>query len=393
MIRQTRTRPGSGCATIGLRGAAVDDVPRGTPRATARDGSTWNHPESDGTAAVTIRRRHRHRPTLPPSHDREFSASACPRWTRSIASPPSRSRPPRCWPTGFRECGGGMAANASVAVARLGGSAALLGARRRRRAGRPDPGRARRRGRRRRRRAPDRGLRLAVGGDPGRRRRRASGLRLQRPGARPRRRLAAARATSRRSRGAGRCPLAGGRGARSSTRPATRDASRCSTATSVRRRRSSTSPAARRTRCSPSRDWRSPPAPARRAPGSAAIAARHPGIVGVTLGPDGFLWRDGGVERRSPASAVRPSIRSPPATSGTAPSRSRWPRVATIAAAARFANAAAAIKCTRPGGRSGAPTRAEVDALDASTSTDMIMLMNQLAYDNAGHAQPQRRRR
>jgi sulfofructose kinase len=32
-----------------------------------------------------------------------------------------------------------------------------------------------------------------------------------------------------------------------------------------------------------------------------------------------------------------------------------------IAQAMRFAAAAAAIKCSRPGGRSGAPTRAEVN--------------------------------
>jgi sulfofructose kinase len=34
-----------------------------------------------------------------------------------------------------------------------------------------------------------------------------------------------------------------------------------------------------------------------------------------------------------------------------------------VDAAARFANAATALKCTRFGGRSGAPTRAEVNAL------------------------------
>ena len=34
-----------------------------------------------------------------------------------------------------------------------------------------------------------------------------------------------------------------------------------------------------------------------------------------------------------------------------------------VAAAARFANAAAAIKCTRFGGRGGAPRRDEVEAL------------------------------
>jgi sulfofructose kinase len=34
-----------------------------------------------------------------------------------------------------------------------------------------------------------------------------------------------------------------------------------------------------------------------------------------------------------------------------------------VAEAARFANAAAALKCTRAGGRAGIPTRAEVEAL------------------------------
>lgn len=34
-----------------------------------------------------------------------------------------------------------------------------------------------------------------------------------------------------------------------------------------------------------------------------------------------------------------------------------------VADATRFANAAAALQCTRVGGRLGAPTRAEVDAL------------------------------
>jgi sulfofructose kinase len=37
-----------------------------------------------------------------------------------------------------------------------------------------------------------------------------------------------------------------------------------------------------------------------------------------------------------------------------------------IEAGARFANAAAAIKCTRIGGRQGAPSRAEVEALLAA---------------------------
>ena len=58
-------------------------------------------------------------------------------------------------------------------------------------------------------------------------------------------------------------------------------------------------------------------------------------------------------------SRSRPSIRSAPAISSTAPSRWRWPSDRDIADAFRFASATAAIKCTRFGGgasaRRGAP--------------------------------------
>jgi sulfofructose kinase len=83
--------------------------------------------------------------------------------------------------------------------------------------------------------------------------------------------------------------------------------------------------------------------------------------------PDGFLWREAGVERRIPAFAIR-SI-------DTLAAGDIWHGAFTLAlaegavaveTAARFANAAAAIKCTRIGGRSGAPRRGEVDALLAS---------------------------
>ncbi len=94
----------------------------------------------------------------------------------------------------------------------------------------------------------------------------------------------------------------------------------------------------------------------------ARIAKSVPGIVGVTLGPDGFLWRDHGLERRVPAPKI--------AAVDTLAAGDVWHGAFTlalgeqrdIAEAARFANAAAAIKCTRPGGRLGAPTRAEVAA-------------------------------
>jgi sulfofructose kinase len=86
-----------------------------------------------------------------------------------------------------------------------------------------------------------------------------------------------------------------------------------------------------------------------------------PGIVGVTLGADGFLWRDGAVERRVAAPRV--------AAIDTLAAGDVWHGAFALVLgenkrvpeAARFANAAAALKCTRSGGRRGAPTREEVD--------------------------------
>jgi sulfofructose kinase len=99
--------------------------------------------------------------------------------------------------------------------------------------------------------------------------------------------------------------------------------------------------------------------------GLARIAPSLDGIVGVTLGPDGFLWLDAGRERRMPAPRVR--------AIDTLAAGDVWHGAFTlalgerleIAEAARFANAAAAIKCTRTGGRRGAPGRADVAALMA----------------------------
>ena len=99
------------------------------------------------------------------------------------------------------------------------------------------------------------------------------------------------------------------------------------------------------------------------------IAAGHPGVVGVTLGPDGFLWRRGGREYRVPSYPIH--------AVDTLAAGDVWHGAFTlmlgqgtdIEDAARFANAAAAIKCTRSGGRNGAPTRAEVEAFVAKTSS------------------------
>lgn len=95
------------------------------------------------------------------------------------------------------------------------------------------------------------------------------------------------------------------------------------------------------------------------------LAREIPAIVGVTLGAEGFLWRDGSVERHLLAPRV--------IAVDTLAAGDVWHGAFTlglgegmdVAEAARFANAAAALKCTRPGGRQGAPTRAEVAAFVA----------------------------
>src|SRR5512144_626043 len=91
------------------------------------------------------------------------------------------------------------------------------------------------------------------------------------------------------------------------------------------------------------------------------MATEVPGLVGVTLGENGFLYLENGVERRVPAPQVD--------AIDTLAAGDVWHGAFALAlaerssidAAARFANVAAAIKCTRFGGRRGAPRRAEVE--------------------------------
>lgn len=86
-------------------------------------------------------------------------------------------------------------------------------------------------------------------------------------------------------------------------------------------------------------------------------------IVGVTLGAEGMLWLEDGHERHEPApriTAIDTLAAGDVFHAGFAIAIGEGKNVAQ---AARFANAAAAIKCTRAGGRLGAPTRAEVEAL------------------------------
>lgn len=100
------------------------------------------------------------------------------------------------------------------------------------------------------------------------------------------------------------------------------------------------------------------------APGSALRRVRRDShvMVGVTLGEDGFLWLQDGAEHRVAAPAVT--------ALDTLAAGDVWHGAFALALAEKqptyeavgFANAAAAIKCSRRGGRLGCPSRVEVDA-------------------------------
>ena len=99
------------------------------------------------------------------------------------------------------------------------------------------------------------------------------------------------------------------------------------------------------------------------AAGLRRMAENARGLVGVTLGEEGFRWLHEGRERQAaaPRVAVIDTLAAGDVfhaafTLAIAERRS-------VADAALFANAAASLKCTRPGGRNGAPTRPEVEAL------------------------------
>ena len=110
--------------------------------------------------------------------------------------------------------------------------------------------------------------------------------------------------------------------------------------------------------------------------GLARVARSVRGILGVTLGPDGLLWRDGDRESRIPAPRIT--------AVDTLAAGDVWHGAFTlglaerldVATAARFANAAAAIKCTRTGGRRGAPSRADVLAQMGTVQTKVYSLIN-----------------
>jgi sulfofructose kinase len=99
----------------------------------------------------------------------------------------------------------------------------------------------------------------------------------------------------------------------------------------------------------------------------AAIAGTTPSFLAVTQGPQDVLWREGATLRKSPVFAVKAidtlgagDVFHGAFTLALAESRD-------VAAALRFAAAAAGLKCTRLGGSMAAPHRAEVEALLATS--------------------------
>jgi sulfofructose kinase len=102
------------------------------------------------------------------------------------------------------------------------------------------------------------------------------------------------------------------------------------------------------------------------AAGLMRIAAVTQAFLAVTDGPRDVLWLDGRTLRRSPVFPVDAidTLGAGDAFHGAFALALVEGR--DVAAAMRFAAAAAGLKCTRLGGSTGAPTRAEVDALLAT---------------------------
>lgn len=96
--------------------------------------------------------------------------------------------------------------------------------------------------------------------------------------------------------------------------------------------------------------------------GLAQLAAHIPGFLAVTDGPNGVTWREDESLRHLPAFQVEAvdSLGAGDAFHGAFALALAQGR--DLAAAMRFAAATAALKCTRFGGAAGAPTRDEVEA-------------------------------
>jgi sulfofructose kinase len=99
------------------------------------------------------------------------------------------------------------------------------------------------------------------------------------------------------------------------------------------------------------------------AAGLAAVAATTSAFLAVTHGPNDVLWREGGAMRKSPVFAVDAIDTLGAGDVFHGAFTLALAQGHTLAAAIRFAAAAAGLKCTRLGGSRGAPRRGEVEAL------------------------------
>ena len=97
------------------------------------------------------------------------------------------------------------------------------------------------------------------------------------------------------------------------------------------------------------------------------VGAAHRGHVGASCGGDGYYWYEDGRIRHvgAPRIEVVDTLSAGDIFHGALALALMEGRA--IADAARFACAAASLKCTRFGGRLGCPTRGEVDAAVAAT--------------------------
>lgn len=93
------------------------------------------------------------------------------------------------------------------------------------------------------------------------------------------------------------------------------------------------------------------------------VAGRTAAMVAVTVGAEGVVWLDDGVLRRLPAFAVTPVDTTGAGDTFHGAFALALAEGADEESALRFASAAAAVKCTRPGARHGIPTRPDVDGL------------------------------
>ena len=91
-------------------------------------------------------------------------------------------------------------------------------------------------------------------------------------------------------------------------------------------------------------------------------------VIGVTLGERGCLFMENGVPITLPAFKVDVVDTLGAGDVFHGAYALAIAEGSSAAEAVCFSNAAGAIKCTRPGGRAGAPTRSEVDALLATSS-------------------------